>query len=122
MKYFISALKKYAVFEGRSRRKEYWFFQLYVAIISIALSVFEVWGLGNKSGQVILPNFLGLAIFLPSLGVSIRRLHDTGRSGGFIFLNLLPIIGWIVLFVFLVQDSDPEDNEYGANPKLYSVE
>ncbi|PKG79311.1 DUF805 domain-containing protein [Shewanella sp. Actino-trap-3] len=107
MDYFIGALKKYADFTGRARRKEYWMFILVYMIINI---VFAVIGLDTISAIV------SLALLVPSLSIAARRLHDTGRSGWWQLILLIPIIGLIVLIVFLTQDSH-DANDYGINPK-----
>ena len=118
MTYYLESLQKYLVFSGRSRRKEYWFFVLFQIIIGLALGVTEaVLGLFPPTDQSVLSSLWGLATFLPGLGVAIRRLHDTDRSGWWILFGFLPIIGVIVLIVFMCQDSTPGENKYGANPK-----
>ncbi len=104
---FIGALKKYADFTGRARRKEYWMFILIYTIINIVLAVL---GLDIISGLV------GLGLFIPTISVAARRLHDTGRSGWWQLIALIPVIGFIVLIIFLAQDSH-DANDYGANPK-----
>jgi len=116
MEWYLSVLKNYVGFSGRARRKEYWMFFLFNIIVSIVLNVI---------GAVIMFPILGLiyslAIILPSIAVAVRRLHDTGRSGWWLLLGLIPLIGTIILLIFLVQDSHDE-NEYGANPKLAASE
>jgi uncharacterized membrane protein YhaH (DUF805 family) len=119
MSWFIIALKKYAVFTGRARRAEFWYFNLFMFLLSIVV-MFLDWVLGLSKafgGLGALAVILGLATLLPSLAVTVRRLHDTGRSGWFIFIGLIPLVGAIVLLVFYVQDSQPGENEYGPNPK-----
>ena len=107
MDYFIGALKKYADFSGRARRKEYWMFVLICTIINIILAVL---------GMDIISMIFGLAPLVPSISIGARRLHDTGRSGWWQLIYLVPLIGMIVMIVFLVQDSHDE-NDYGVNPK-----
>ncbi len=107
MDYFIGALKKYADFTGRARRKEYWMFMLIYLIIQVVLTV-----LGLDLALMI----LGLGLLVPSLSLGARRLHDTGRSGWWQLIYLVPLIGLIVMIVFLTQDSHDENN-YGVNPK-----
>jgi len=113
MNWYLEVLKKYAEFTGRARRTEYWMFTLFNIIIAAAISVVEAI-LGS-------PGFLGLlytlGVFIPTLAVSVRRLHDTGRSGLWLLIGLVPLIGFIVLLVFFVQDSDYGENRYGMNPK-----
>jgi uncharacterized membrane protein YhaH (DUF805 family) len=109
---YIEVLKKYAVFTGRATRAEYWNFFVATFIVSIVVNIIEsMLGLGRFLGFV-----YSLATLLPSLGVGIRRLHDSGRSGWWTLLVLIPVIGWIILLIFLVADSTA-DNEYGPNPK-----
>jgi len=111
MEYFIGALKKYADFTGRARRKEYWMFYLINWLLFIALSIIdEVTGIG------ILFIFYSLGIFIPSISIAARRLHDTGRSGWWQLIAVIPLIGIIILIVFLTQDSH-DANDYGSNPK-----
>lgn len=118
MHWYIDVLKKYAVFTGRARRMEYWMFVLFNVIISIVLNVVDVAaGLTLESGQGILSTIYSLAVLLPGLAVGARRLHDTGRSGWWLLIGLIPCIGAIVLLVFFVQDSEPGTNQYGPNPK-----
>lgn len=112
MSYFIEALKKYAVFSGRARRKEYWMFSLFAAIIAVVLAVI---GLAIKFPYLVILFYV--AILLPGLGVSIRRLHDTGRSGWWLLIGIVPVVGGIMLLVFTCTDSKPGANQYGPNPK-----
>jgi uncharacterized membrane protein YhaH (DUF805 family) len=121
--WYLDVLKKYAVFGGRSRRKEYWYFVLFTVLISIVLSIIDaVLGTpGAEGGAGLLSGIYSLAVLIPSLAVSIRRLHDTGRSGWWILISLVPLIGTIVLLVFNVQDSQPGDNQFGPNPKTSRV-
>ena len=117
MDWYLKALKNYVGFSGRARRKEYWYFALFNIIIMIALAIVDaILGIGGHGGGL-LALLYNLAILLPSIAVSIRRLHDTGRSGWWLLIGLLPIIGAIVLLVFMVMDSVPGENEYGPNPK-----
>ncbi len=117
MNWYIDVLKKYAVFSGRARRQEYWMFALFNAIIAIALGFIE----GLVGGPGIVGSIYGLATLLPNIGVSIRRLHDTSRSGWWLLIGFIPVIGGIILLVFFVFDSTPEENQYGPNPKAASV-
>ncbi len=115
-------LKKYAEFNGRAGRREFWMFVLISFIISIALSIVDS-ALGTKiagsygSNTGVLGSLYSLAILVPSVAVNIRRLHDTNHSGWWWFLWLIPIVGWIIMIVWLATDSMLEDNQYGPNPK-----
>lgn len=106
---FFSAIKtcfsKYATFEGRARRSEFWRWVLFAIIMGV-LGFIPILGW-----------IISLIMLLPNLAVAVRRLHDTGRSGWWWFLCLIPLIGAIVLIIFYVQDSQPGDNAYGPNPK-----
>ncbi|MHC4458274.1 MAG: DUF805 domain-containing protein [Planctomycetota bacterium] len=113
MNWYLEVLKKYAVFSGRARRKEYWMFFLFNIIIAFVLGLIE--GLVGSQGIVAMLYFL--AVLIPGIAVSVRRLHDTDRSGWWLLIGLIPLIGAIVLLVFLVQDSKPGENQYGLNPK-----
>jgi uncharacterized membrane protein YhaH (DUF805 family) len=113
MSWYLAVLKKYAVFSGRARRKEFWMFYLFYFIIVVVLSVIEM-AIGIP---YILSGLYSLALVIPSIAVTVRRLHDTGRSGWWWWILLVPLVGWIVLLVFMVLDSQPGDNEYGPNPK-----
>ncbi|KUN73413.1 hypothetical protein AQJ46_09435 [Streptomyces canus] len=112
MSWFIEVLKKYAVFSGRARRKEYWMFALFAGIIYV---VFAVLGVVTKQSWLVAIPYI--AFLLPGLAVTARRLHDTGRSGWWILFGIVPLVGGITLFVFSVLDSEPGDNKYGPNPK-----
>ncbi len=115
----MQLLKKYAVFSGRAHRKEYWYFVLFNILISIGLSLLDgaIGTVNADTGYGLLGSIYSLSILIPSLAVLVRRLHDTSRSAWWILIGLVPVIGWIVLLVFAVQDSHPGQNQYGANPK-----
>jgi len=119
MDWYLGVLKQYAVFKGRARRKEYWFFILFNLIASLVLTVvdFMTGSLDAELGMGLLSGLYSLAVLIPSLAVTVRRLHDTGRTGWWLLIGLIPLIGAIVLLVFMLLDSQPGDNEYGANPK-----
>ena len=113
-------MKKYADFRGRARRTEYWMFVLFSAIFWVATMILDNL-LGTKAKDDTVGVFYYLftwATVLPRLAVLVRRLHDVGKSGWWVFISLIPIVGGIWLFVLTVTDSDPGDNEYGPNPKL----
>ncbi|HRW05364.1 MAG: DUF805 domain-containing protein [Caldilineaceae bacterium] len=123
MSWYLAVLQKYFDFSGRARRKEYWYFVLFNIIVSIILAVIDqAIGTGSmESGVGLLGSLYSLAVLLPGLGVSVRRLHDTGRSGWWILINLIPLIGSIVFLVFTVSDGDPGPNQYGPSPKASPV-
>ena len=118
MNWYLQALKKYADFSGRARRREYWVFVLFNIIISIVLSICDVFlGTYSQAASIgILAGIYSLAVLIPGIAVTVRRLHDTGRSGWWILIVLVPIVGWIVLLIFMLLDSQPQ-NAYGASPK-----
>lgn len=136
-------VKKYACFSGRARRSEYWYFYLATMLLSWAISIL---GLGDitaaaqqlvatgdelaymqaifSSPTFIFNSLLGLALMLPMLGASTRRLHDIGKSGwwlvGFFVLCMIPLVNFIAIIAFIffmAKDSEPGDNQYGPNPK-----
>jgi uncharacterized membrane protein YhaH (DUF805 family) len=114
MDWYIEVLKKYAVFGGRACRTEYWMFFLFNFIITLVLSLVA----GILKGAGVLGVLYSLGVLLPNIAVSVRRLHDTGRSGWWLLISFIPLIGAIVLIVFLVMDSQPDVNQYGPNPKM----
>ena len=114
MDYYLSVLKNYAEFSGRARRAEYWYFALFNMIIAFALGF--VGALAGDEASI-LGMLYSLAIFIPAMAVLVRRLHDTNRSGWWFLIVFVPLVGVIVLLVFLVSDSQPGSNEYGPNPK-----
>ena len=107
-----SGFANYANFSGRTRRSGYWYWTLFVVLTSVAANIID-----GVLGAPLLSAVVGLGLLLPGLAVSVRRLHDTERSGWWILIGLIPIIGWIVLIVFYVQDSDPTENRFGPPPK-----
>lgn len=121
MHWYFAVIGKYATFAGRARRKEYWMFALVNFAICIALGIAGMALLGtSQNAPWIVDAVLGiylLLILLPSLAVTVRRLHDTGRSGWWFWIQLVPFVGPIVLFVFTVLDGTPGANPYGPSPK-----
>lgn len=116
MNWYIQVLTKYAEFKGRARRSEYWYFVLVNFSISISLYVIDLF-----AGTFGLFGILySIALLIPGLAVSIRRLHDTNRSGWNLLFALIPIIGVIVLLIFLFENSTEGNNRYGTNPKEIS--
>ena len=112
MDYFLDALKKYADFTGRASRKEYWIFILVYLIINIVLAVL---------GLDFISLIAGLGLLVPSMSIAARRLHDTGRSGWWQLIVLIPVIGIIVLIIFLAQEGQGS-NDYGDNSQLDAPE
>ena len=114
----FDALKKYAVFEGRARRKEYWLFTLFCVLgYLIGSSLDGMLGLYSlEAGVGMIGGLFMLAMAIPSISVTVRRLHDTGKSGWLYLLAFVPIAN-IVLFVFMFFDSHAGSNQYEPNPK-----
>lgn len=129
---------KYASFTGRARRSEFWYFWLFTIIVSFILSIIDnvIGWTSNFGGQSIdvsatfspllsgnvgaLSTIWSLAVLLPMISVTVRRLHDTDRTGWWWWILLVPCVGWIVLLVFVLLDSTPGDNRFGPNPKGYA--
>jgi uncharacterized membrane protein YhaH (DUF805 family)/uncharacterized protein YecT (DUF1311 family) len=123
MNHFINVLKKYATFSGRATRSEYWYFVLIYSItytilmgIDFAIGTFSKQLMENGSFLGFLSTAYSLVLFLPSLALTVRRLHDINKSGWWVLFILVPIIGFILLVVYLCTNSK-EDNKYGINPK-----
>jgi len=119
MNRYLAVLKKYAVFSGRACRREYWAFALGNVLIAFALSLIEgLAGIAAETGTSVLASLFSLAVLVPSLAVSVRRLHDTNRSGWWLLVALVPLIGGFVLLIFMVEDGTPGENQHGPNPKI----
>ena len=119
MSWYLEALKKYAVFSGRARRMEYWYFVLFNLIVAFVLALIDTL-LGTTTGVSsfgLLSGIYGLAVLIPTLAVLVRRLHDIDRTGWWILINLIPLVGTIVLLVFALMPGTPGSNQYGPDPK-----
>ena len=125
-RYFLDTIKnRYAKFDGRATRSEYWYFILFYFILALIVTLVDVLvinpmlGLTPEQAQQggILQIILGLGLLIPTLALTIRRLHDIGKSGWWFLIVLIPIIGALVLIYFYVQDSQAGSNIYGENPK-----
>ncbi|GAA0625740.1 DUF805 domain-containing protein [Kribbella sandramycini] len=124
MQWFIDVItKRYAQFSGRARRKEFWFFQLFFFIGALVLSILdsllglEFYKSATYGSFGYLAVVFQLALLVPSIAVSVRRLHDVGRSGWWVLLSFVVCIGWIVLLVWYVREGQVGDNEHGPDPK-----
>ncbi|MBA2355266.1 MAG: DUF805 domain-containing protein [Acidobacteria bacterium] len=114
MHWYKEALRNYADFSGRSARPEYWTFVLVNVLVLCVLMVLELaMGLGGAEGPGVLSLIFLVAIVVPSVAVGVRRLHDTGRSGWWLLVGLIPLIGGIAVFVLMLLGSDPATNEWG---------
>ncbi len=117
MNYFVKALKQYIDFNSRAHRKEYWMFFLFYIIFAIVASVLDgALGLANEMGTGPIGNVYSLALFIPSLAAAVRRLHDTGRSGWWVLIGLIPLVGLIWLIVLLASKGQAGANQYGDDP------
>jgi uncharacterized membrane protein YhaH (DUF805 family) len=123
MELMFQPLRKYADFNGRARRSEFWLFALFIWVVEFVLMMLNGGMMMNAGGT---PNFgigfillrvVGLAMFIPSLAVAFRRLHDTNRSAWWLLIGLIPFIGALVLIVFYVLDGTPGPNRFGPDPK-----
>ncbi|ACL02503.1 MULTISPECIES: DUF805 domain-containing protein [Desulfatibacillum] len=112
MNWYVGVLKNYFGFSGRAHRQEYWMFVLFNFLIMVGLGIIEnILGLpGVVSG------LYSLAVFIPSLAVGFRRIHDIGKSAWWLLIGLVPVIGIIVLIIFFVLPSQPQSNQYGPVP------
>jgi len=127
MNWYMEVLRKFAQFDGRARRQEYWMFALFNILIYFALALVggvigALFARGSDNPAIAIifmaPAWLYIvAMIVPSLAVTVRRLHDTGRSGWWILIGLVPFVGGIILLVFYCTDSQPGPNEFGPNPK-----
>lgn len=119
---FGEAVKKvlvenYCNFTGRASRSEFWWYTLFTAIVGFAIGfILGIFGAGQTTVQIF-QCIIGLVLLLPGLGVAIRRLHDIGKSGWWILLGLIPLVGAIVLLIWYCKDSQG-DNEYGDEPNM----
>ena len=115
MDWYLKVMKNYVGFTGRARRKEYWmfalFYLLFMIILQIAASI-----LGDRVGAILMSLF-GLAHLLPAIAVGIRRLHDTDRSGWWLLIAFVPVIGSIWLIVLFVLEGTAGTNRFGPDPK-----
>ena len=129
MHYYFDVLKKYAEFNGRARRKEFWMFCLISCIVGIVLSIidavlgfqvtfytFDPDSIQTPLQSGVLNAIYSLAILIPSIAVTVRRLHDIDRTGWWVLMNLVCCVGWIVLLVFQVTPGTEGDNKYGPDP------
>lgn len=121
MYWYFEVLKQYASFAGRARRREYWMFALINFIVCAALGIIAAITLAASPKAAIVIDVVlvvyTLLVLLPSIAVTVRRLHDTGRSGGWFWIVLVPFVGGLVLLVFTLLDSTPGNNAYGPSPK-----
>ncbi|GAB5521357.1 MAG: DUF805 domain-containing protein [Rhodothermales bacterium] len=120
MQWFFEALRNYKDFSGRARRSEYWFFTLFHMLLLIGCVLMALVSDLSEEATILFVGAYLLLMFLPSWSVAVRRLHDTGRSGWWLLIGGIPL-GGLVLFVFNLQDSEIESNQYGRSPKYEVV-
>ena len=117
MSYYSICLSKFADFSGRARRREYWTFALVNCLIAMLLLILGLaFGEDSPASNIMVTIFY-LIMLVPNLSVSVRRLHDIGKSGWYMFLSLIPLIGGLILLIWSLMDSEPGENQYGKNPK-----
>jgi uncharacterized membrane protein YhaH (DUF805 family) len=118
MNWYLKCLKQYADFKGRARRKEYWMFGLFnVIFYFVLLKIDSALGFSDVLGFNLFALLYDLAIFIPSLAVTVRRLHDTGRSGWYFLLWFLPVVGWVWMIFLMTTEGWIGENQYGADPQ-----
>jgi len=118
VRWFLEPLKKYSQFSGRARRKEFWQFTLFSTGITFVLAFCEgMFGLSTNTQVSVLAGIYSLAVLVPSIAVSVRRLHDTNRSGWWSMIGMIPLVGSIVLLVYMAADGTSGSNRFGPNPK-----
>ena len=130
MEWYLKVMRdNYANFNGRARRKEYWMYTLIFTVLLIALMtiMFSVLSFSDETGiesgpgvylTVILVIVFLFAHLIPSIALTVRRLHDTGKSGWWYLIVFVPYLGNFVIFIFTLIDGDRGDNKYGSNPKI----
>ncbi|MEO2031471.1 MAG: DUF805 domain-containing protein [Planctomycetaceae bacterium] len=119
MRWYLEVLKKYPVFSGRARRMEYWMFSLVSVVIYFGLAAVEIAvGPASNVDESVFASIYSLAVLIPTLAVTVRRLHDTNRSGWWLLICLIPLIGIVVLLVMMLQGSDSGENCFGPNPAI----
>ncbi len=128
---FVDAIKsvfsQYATFSGRARRSEFWYWVLFNLLVGAVLGAFAgatggfeidgTTGMPSYGATGVISNLVSLALLIPSIAVTVRRLHDTDRSGFWWFIGLVPFVGWIVLLVFCALEGTRGQNRFGADPK-----
>ena len=116
MQWYVVVLRRYAKFDGRAHRPEFWWFTLWSFIVSLALSVAELALDVGSEWAGPLTSVYALLVLVPTLAVGARRLHDIGRTGWWQLLLLIPLVGAIILIVWWARDGQPEPNRWGPKP------
>lgn len=113
MNWFLKALKQYTNFDGRAKRKEFWMFILFSIIFFIgAMIINEIMGV-----KVL----YFLCLIIPGIAISVRRLHDIGKSGWMLLINLIPVVGWVLFIIFMASKGNQRKNSYGQNPDELTI-
>lgn len=123
MNWYVKVLKQYSVFDGRARRKEYWYFFLFNLLVLFGIAYFDrfIGSYHAESGLNLFTTIYALAVFVPGLAVTVRRLHDTGRGAWWLLIALVPFAGAIAVLMLMAQNGKPGKNQYGVNPKEAEV-
>lgn len=112
-----TCFSKYATFEGRAPRSEYWWWMVFLLAGNFAITFLEASIIGIAgNGPPLMSGIFSLAVFLPHLAVLVRRLHDTNRSGFWFFIAFVPLVGWLILLYFLIIEGTRGPNDYGPDP------
>lgn len=115
LRWYLWPWQRYAEFDGRSSRKEFWTFYLGNVVLSLLLTTLSGGPGRGLIGLLVL--VYALALIVPTIAVIVRRFHDQGRKGWWVLLGLIPVVGGLVVLAFMLVDSQPGDNAWGANPK-----
>lgn len=117
MNWYFEVLKKYFRFRGRASREEYWYFTLFHIMITAILTLVDLFLLGSaERGIGLLSTAYTILVFLPGITVSVRRLHDTNRSGWWLLISVVPLLGALLLLYWYIGEGTPGENQYGLNP------
>ena len=108
-------MQNYCNFDGRASRSEYWWYVLFNTLLGFAIGIVFVW---SETMMDIVSGVAGLALLLPGLGLAVRRLHDIGKSGWWLLIGLIPLIGAIILLIWYCKESQMQPNEYGPVPNM----
>lgn len=112
------AFNQYCKFSGRASRSEYWWFALFCLLLGLIINAVGLIAGTQSLTYSGVGGAVNLVLLLPSLGLCVRRLHDIGKGGGWIFINFIPLVGWIIFLIWMVKDSEPGDNRFGPMPNL----
>lgn len=111
-------VENYCNFQGRASRSEYWWYCLFTFLLGLCVTFI----FGNDTAGQVISGIVSLALLLPGLGLVWRRLHDIGKAGGYYFFVLIPLVGWIILIVWLCKPSEPQANRFGPEPNMVNFD